>query len=78
VTGIRQDAFAKRHPIVVEEEKAVANRGHYLNPEAFGKPASLGIGVDKAELASAHLAKRDHGVVQFFFAAHEGAPPLDD
>jgi hypothetical protein len=43
VTGIRQDAFAKQHPIIVEEEKAVADRGRYLHPEAFGKPRSLAL-----------------------------------
>jgi len=34
VTGVRQDAFAQRHPIIVEEEKG-ANKGAYLHPEAF-------------------------------------------
>ncbi|MBI3950924.1 MAG: hypothetical protein HY314_10780 [Acidobacteria bacterium] len=39
VTGIRQDAWAKAHPVVVEEDKSDAERGHYLNPELFGQPA---------------------------------------
>lgn len=34
VTGIRQDAFAKQHPIVVEEEKAAADRGLSLSDGA--------------------------------------------
>jgi len=52
VTGIRQDAYAKQNPIVVEEEKAVAVRGRYLHPEALGKPESLAIGA--SPLASVH------------------------
>lgn len=49
VTGIRQDAFAEAHPVVVEEEKALADRRRYLHPEAHGVPASLGI--DSAQMA---------------------------
>ena len=36
VTGVRQDAWAKANPLVVEEAKPDAQRGLYLNPEAFG------------------------------------------
>ena len=42
MTGIRQDAFAEAHPIVVEEEKAVADRGRYLHPVEHGQPAAMG------------------------------------
>ena len=52
VTGIRQDAFARQHPVVVQEEKAVADRGRYLHPEAFGKPALLAIGPGLAQVAA--------------------------
>lgn len=38
VTGVRQDAFANKHRIPNEVEKAPAERGYYLHPEAFGKP----------------------------------------
>jgi len=44
VTGTRHDAYAQQHPIVVEQDKPEGERGKYLNPEAFGKPAELGIG----------------------------------
>jgi hypothetical protein len=44
ITGIRRDAFAVAHPVVVEEGKNVAERGRYLHPEEHGMPASLGIG----------------------------------
>jgi hypothetical protein len=39
VTGVRQDAFAKAHPLVVEEEKDARLRGFYLHPELQGAPA---------------------------------------
>ncbi len=44
VTGIRQDAFANTNRIPVEVDKAEAERGLYLHPEAFGKPAELAVG----------------------------------
>jgi hypothetical protein len=43
VTGLRQDAYTKAHPLVVEEEKPAAERGHYLHPEVFGQPESKAI-----------------------------------
>jgi hypothetical protein len=36
VTGIRQDAWAKAHPIVVEQEKPAGEQGQYLHPELYG------------------------------------------
>jgi hypothetical protein len=35
VTGVRQDAWAKANPLLVEEDKPEGERGHYLNPEVF-------------------------------------------
>src|SRR6266851_4342394 len=43
VTGIRQDAWAKAHPMQVEEEKSVEERGHYLHPELQGAPKEKSI-----------------------------------
>jgi len=43
VTGVRQDAFAKAHPLVVEEEKLAIERGHYIHPELYGAPEEAGI-----------------------------------
>jgi hypothetical protein len=37
VTGIRQDPWAKAHPLVVEKRKAAVERGRYLHPEERGK-----------------------------------------
>ncbi|MGZ5393773.1 MAG: hypothetical protein ACXWD3_18615, partial [Mycobacterium sp.] len=36
VTGIRQDAYAKAHPIVVEDLKPAEQQGLYLYPAGFG------------------------------------------
>jgi len=38
VTGVRHDAYAKAHPLVVEVKKSEKERGHYLNPDAYGAP----------------------------------------
>ncbi len=38
VTGIRQDAWANRHRIKVEEEKPEAERGYFLHPELYDQP----------------------------------------
>ena len=38
LTGVRHDAFANANRLQVEEEKALADRGHYLHPELFGAP----------------------------------------
>ncbi len=43
VTGIRQDAFARAHPIILEMEKTGDERGRYLHPVEHGLPKSMGI-----------------------------------
>jgi hypothetical protein len=43
VTGVRQDAFANRYRIPVEEEKPEMERGLYLHPEAFDKPLTKSV-----------------------------------
>jgi hypothetical protein len=43
VTGIRQDAYANRNRIAVEQDKPEAKRGFYLHPEAFGQPLEKSI-----------------------------------
>ncbi|MEZ4859870.1 MAG: hypothetical protein R3C14_01110 [Caldilineaceae bacterium] len=37
VTGIRNDPYARAHPIVVEEDKPVGEQGLYLNPAEYGQ-----------------------------------------
>ena len=43
LTGIRQDPYAKAHPLTVEAAKTGTERGRYLHPEVYGKPASKSI-----------------------------------
>jgi hypothetical protein len=43
VTGVRQDAFAKVHPLQVEVEKPENERGYYLHPELYGAPPEKSI-----------------------------------
>jgi trimeric autotransporter adhesin len=43
VTGIRQDAFAERHRIPVEEVKPERERGSYLHPADFDQPEEKGV-----------------------------------
>jgi len=38
VTGVRQDAYAKAHPLVVEQEKEDRVRGFYIHPDLYGAP----------------------------------------
>ena len=38
VTGVRQDAFAKAHPLVVEQDKELPVKGFYIHPDLFGAP----------------------------------------
>jgi hypothetical protein len=42
VTGVRQDAYANRHRVQVEEDKPAIERGSYLYPEAFNQPEEKG------------------------------------
>jgi hypothetical protein len=39
VTAVRHDAYAKAHPMVVEEANGEKLRGFYIHPELFGAPA---------------------------------------
>jgi hypothetical protein len=41
VTGTRQDAWEKAHPMAVEVEKPRKERGYYINPELFGAPPEM-------------------------------------
>jgi hypothetical protein len=38
VTGVRQDAYANKHRIPVEEAKSEKERGYYLHADAFNQP----------------------------------------
>jgi len=43
VTGIRQDPFAEKHRIRVEEEKLAAEKGFYLHPDVYGQPETKSV-----------------------------------
>jgi hypothetical protein len=43
VTGVRQDAYAKAHPLQVEVDKPGSERGYYIHPELYGQPKEKGI-----------------------------------
>jgi hypothetical protein len=43
VTGVRQDAYAAAHPLVVESPKTGREQGRYLNPLEHGQPERLGV-----------------------------------
>ncbi|MFZ1946071.1 MAG: PSA repeat domain-containing protein [bacterium] len=49
VTGIRHDPYAERNRVVVEENKPPAERGKYLRPSDYDKPASAGVDYIAAE-----------------------------
>ena len=36
--GIRQDAWANKHRITVEEQKSDAERGYFLHPDLYEQP----------------------------------------
>jgi hypothetical protein len=58
VTGVRRDAYAKAHPLVVESNKLGDERGHYLHPDAFGQPPEMGItAVQRAKMHARHAMK---------------------
>lgn len=38
VTGVRQDAYARTHPLQVEVDKPAGERGYYIHPELYGAP----------------------------------------
>ena len=46
VTGIRHDAYANAHRIVVEEQKPEQEKGHYLYPALFAHPANEAVQVE--------------------------------
>ena len=58
VTGVRQDAYAKAHPMQVEEEKQGKEKGKYLNPLDLGKPKTLGMDYNTAQSIKEFHKKR--------------------
>jgi hypothetical protein len=48
VTGVRQDAYATAHPLVVEQAKVGKEKGRFLNPLEHGQPESAGVNYEQA------------------------------
>lgn len=61
VCGVRQDAYARTNPHVVEQEKSGEDHGKYLHPEAWGKPRESGISERLTVLAARIPAERQDG-----------------
>jgi hypothetical protein len=57
LTGIRQDAWANAHRVVVEEAKPKGQKGLYLHPKENSQPASKGIGFAERKAIEARLPK---------------------
>jgi hypothetical protein len=55
VTGIRKDRYANAHRIQPELAKPAAERGRYLSPELYGKPAALGLPERQVLARAAHV-----------------------
>jgi hypothetical protein len=49
VTGVRQDPYAKAHPIVPEVDKAADEQGLYRHPLEYGQPESKGTEYEKIQ-----------------------------
>jgi hypothetical protein len=49
VTGVRQDAYARANPLQVELPKTEDERGKYIDPKLYGKPARLGLEYEKLQ-----------------------------
>jgi hypothetical protein len=58
VTGVRQDAFAEAHPVIVEPDKAEGERGFYLHPELFGSDDTGRVGFDATQPITSSIDTR--------------------
>ncbi|HRI44498.1 MAG TPA: hypothetical protein PLL78_12250 [Fimbriimonadaceae bacterium] len=50
VQGVRQDPYAKAHPMIVEPEKPEGERGLLQDPKEHGYPESMGITYEKEKV----------------------------
>jgi hypothetical protein len=58
VTGTRRDPYARKHPFKAVRSKAGRERGRYVHPELYGKPASSAIARPRAASVRAATASR--------------------
>ncbi len=52
ITGVRQDAWANAHRILIEQEKPEKERGTYLHPDALPQPAAAELPVAAAPVVA--------------------------
>ncbi len=64
VTGIRQDPYANRHRIPVEEDKPASEQGTYLHPDAYDQPASKGVNYQRMQQAEQRSAETAPAITQ--------------
>ena len=64
VTGARQDAYAKAHPLQVEQDKTGEERGKYLNPIEYGKTVREGIGAASAKIRYADFTHKTVPIIK--------------
>ncbi|MBS0197755.1 MAG: hypothetical protein JSR77_13450 [Planctomycetes bacterium] len=53
VTAARNDAYARAHPLQVEQTKPARYKGKFLHPAEHGQPASLGVDSPTSDAAAA-------------------------
>ena len=49
VTGVRNDAYAKKNRVIPEQDKSDSEKGKYLNADAFGLPREESLHCVKSE-----------------------------
>jgi hypothetical protein len=50
LTGVRDDPYARAHPLAAEQDKPSKEKGSYLNPELYGQPAAKRVGYDQEQM----------------------------
>ena len=58
VTGIRHDAYANAHRILVEAEKSAEERGKYIHAKELGKPEATNILHEKRQHIQSRIKAR--------------------
>jgi hypothetical protein len=74
VTGVRNDAWEKTHPMAVEADKG-AERGQYLTPELYGAPETARIGYMAPAPGSEHIVHHRPSMQNGGNASPQLAPP---
>jgi len=62
VTGIRNDPFASKHRIKVEEDKPANEKGKYMHPELYNQPLEKGVDYENNKHANEEMNRPDAGI----------------